>query len=104
MQSPETIHAVLLEEATRQDQPKFYKDDLNVHDLAQLRESTAQRFIWVLRDCGTQLCVLDGSRSSREYLSAVFHTFTGYKDAKWYYYADGILNPVSVEEAKQIQN
>lgn len=48
-----TIKAMLKESATQQ-LPKFYQSDLEL-DFERIRSGVANRFVWILRECGTQL-------------------------------------------------
>lgn len=39
--------------------PTCYRDDLYVHDRSALEENKPVKFVWLLRECGTDLCIPD---------------------------------------------
>lgn len=39
--------------------PTCYHDDLYVHDRSALEENKPIKFVWLLRECGTDLCIPD---------------------------------------------
>ena len=102
---PKAIHSVLVAEAEKQDLPKHYRDDLVVHDLAILADHKTQRFLWVLRECGTHLIPLDMEtenerRIQRSWQLAVVNNFGS--RALFYSFKNGKLKPITAEDAKRI--
>lgn len=50
----ETIILLMKEISSTQEMPKFYRGDLDI-DFSMIRQSLSSRYVWVLRDAGTQL-------------------------------------------------
>ena len=99
---PEAIHSVLVAEAERQSLPKHYRDDLIVHDRAILENNETQRFLWVLRECGTHLIPLDmkeakDQEQQRAWQRAVINNFG--ERASYYVFENGKLRPITAERA-----
>jgi len=96
--TPQQIHEMLVAEGQRQDLPKHYKNDLLVHDLTTLSDTGTQKFIWVLRECGTHLHPLDSDqtkypgRLDRQWIYAVLNQYGG--NALYYKFADGRLQSI----------
>lgn len=100
--TPTQTHAVLLEEAARQNLPECFSADLTQHDLQELTESGTQTFLWVLRTCGTFLVKLDTEARRRDdYQMSVVLKSCECSDARvlWYHFHDGVLTPVSYAQA-----
>lgn len=111
--TPESIHALLLAESDRVQLPQHWKTDVTVRDLEELAETGSQRFIWVLRTCGSHLVRMDDQQTAEQvpawrykmlpssFLDAIARTFSD--DGKLYYHFDGSrLEPVTLDRAREI--
>jgi hypothetical protein len=102
MKEPFQIHDILTAEAAKQQLPKHYHRDLTVHDLAGLRLTHSQRFIWVLRTCGTHLIPLDGrSRRDARMMIEGCRQFCD-EQMLWYVFENDNLRPIDADEAKRL--
>jgi hypothetical protein len=94
------IHALLMAECIRQELPKYYKDDVIVHDLNILLINGTKRFVWMIRESGSHLVPLDPV--DRNYARAILKTYQGYTDAKWYVFDNGALASITYDGAKNL--
>lgn len=53
----ETTIKLMLKESATQQLPKFYQSDLEI-DAERIRSGVATKFVWILRECGTQIAPL----------------------------------------------
>lgn len=91
----------LLEESVRTELPKFYKNDLLVHDkniIAELGDNP--RFLWVTRECGTHLLPLANHKNLADssWINAC-ESMSG--PNQWYLFENGELSAITVEQARQ---
>jgi hypothetical protein len=97
------IHSALVAEGTKQSLPTCYKNDLLVHDLAQLANTGTQEFIWVLRESGTHIITLDeriDGQPPHRFLK-MLGTFAD-ENRKWYHFHNGKLAEVTYDKALSI--
>lgn len=53
----ETTIKLMMKESATQQLPKFYQSDLEI-DFERIRSGIATKFVWILRECGTQIAPL----------------------------------------------
>lgn len=105
---PEAFEALLIEAARRQ-LPQNYREDLTVHDKAELTSPgwCSKDFLWCLRTSGTAIVKLDRNKlqTSRGNRAAdCFNALNHFGDSElyWYVYRDGKLREISAEKAREI--
>lgn len=76
-------YQAILQKAIDMGIPKHYATDLG-HDAALLwKQEKPVQFFWVLRDSGTNMCILDGTKQSRDILRAYVYSYSGELFYKW---------------------
>jgi hypothetical protein len=93
-QTATEIHSILLHEAIRQWMPRYFVDDLLVHDLNKIKELVKRseetgedvRFYWFLRPSGTHLLECD------------LHNLRLHEPLRCYRFIDGELKFIRREE------
>ncbi len=92
------VHTKMLREAEKVGWPTSYKTDLTQHDRARLIDPDApERFVWVLREMGTE--ILDVRMSRNSIAGFRDHYAVDGKDHRYYICSNGELRNVSFEAA-----
>lgn len=97
------IHDLMVKEGERLELPKAYKNDLYYHDPHDPCKSGTQHFIWVLRTNGTHIIKLDQHAPHSEVYQLV-QAIKGMdnQDMHWYEFVGGVLNKITVDDAKGV--
>lgn len=67
--------------------PRYYREDLTVHDKAALENLAGESFAWILREYGTVMIELPQSLEQAEFNATMInHFWIGYGKALHHYY------------------
>jgi hypothetical protein len=93
--NPKATYDMLAGAAEKLGRPVIYKTDLTERDKAYIEENNPQEFIWILRECGTDL-IPDSSPEFKQWLEIVLNT---HREAKPFLFKEGVLREIDRAEA-----
>jgi hypothetical protein len=96
----ETLYNSMLAEAARVGWPAHYRNDLLVHDKDFLAAHQPMSFIWVLRECGTNVIPLDPLNRTLTYELRWFERYE--RDVKLYHASGDSIAPITFERANEL--
>ena len=102
---PNKTIALMEAQVERTGWPKNYRKDFDFHDKAATHAYAPKSFLWILRENGTHLIILDDltdeeQRFAKKYFDAIINV-CGYAAVLIFKYDNDILRIVDIDTAKE---